>query len=173
MSAATGPDDGNGRAFQARDCWGHIGATFHRRITDNSGHLRSTDPAAQPALSVIIAGRPSTRVLSRTEGAKLKAGPGSGRAGKVWLALPRGTLQAWRCYREGRRRGPNSEPLVRSFGNTRTCAADGCDTQLSRYNPARCCYLHEGWDLEPVTRPRRRAPESPVAAATANDSPVD
>jgi hypothetical protein len=75
--------------------------------------------------------------------------------------------------REGTRRGPNSEPLVRSFGNTRTCAADGCDTQLSRYNPARCCYLHEGWDLEPVTRPRRRAPESPVAAATANDHAVD
>src|SRR5215211_4139094 len=67
MSAATGPDDGNGRAFQARDCWGHIGATFHRRVTDNSGHWRSTDLAAQPALSVIIAGRPSTRILSRTE----------------------------------------------------------------------------------------------------------
>jgi hypothetical protein len=75
--------------------------------------------------------------------------------------------------REGKRRGPNSEPPVRSFGNTRTCAADGCDTQLSRYNPARCCYLHQGWDLEPATRPGRRAPESPVAAATANDHPVD
>ena len=66
--------------------------------------------------------------------------------------------------REGKRRGPNAEPLVQSFGNTRTCAADGCDTQLSRYNPARCCYLHEGWDLERVTRPRRREAELPAAA---------
>ena len=61
---------------------------------------------------------------------------------------------------EGKRRGPNSEPLVRSFGNARTCAADGCGTQLSRYNPARCCYLHQGWDREPVTRPRRRTTQT-------------
>jgi len=61
---------------------------------------------------------------------------------------------------EGTRRAPNSEPLVRSFGNARTCAADGCATQLSRYNPARCCYLHRGWDREPVTRPRRRTTEA-------------
>lgn len=75
--------------------------------------------------------------------------------------------------RQGTRRGPNSDPLVRSFGNARTCAADGCNTQLSRYNPAPCCYRHQGWDREPVIRPRRRAPESPVAAATADDRPVD
>jgi hypothetical protein len=62
--------------------------------------------------------------------------------------------------REGQRRGPNSEPLVRSFGNARTCAADGCATQLSRYNPAHCCYLHQGWDREPVTRPRRRTTDT-------------
>jgi hypothetical protein len=74
---------------------------------------------------------------------------------------------------EGKRRGPNSEPLVRSFGSVRICAADGCRTQLSRYNPARCCYLHEGWDLEPVTRPRRRAAKLPVAAATGAEGPSD
>jgi hypothetical protein len=74
---------------------------------------------------------------------------------------------------EGKRRAPNAEPPVRSFGNTRTCAADDCDTQLSRYNPAPCCYLHEGWDLEPVTRPRRRAPKLPVAVATTDDRPAD
>jgi hypothetical protein len=45
-----------------------FGATFHPTDTDNSGHWRSTDPAAQPALSVIIAGRPSTRVLSHGGG---------------------------------------------------------------------------------------------------------
>ena len=37
-----------------------------------------------------------------------------------------------------------AEPLVRSFGKARTCAANGCDTQLSRYKPAPCCYLHKG-----------------------------
>src|SRR5215204_5021152 len=56
--------------------------------------------------------------------------------------------------REGKRRGPNSEPLVRSFGNARTCAADGCATQLSRYNPAHCCYLHHDWDVLTRARPR-------------------
>jgi hypothetical protein len=74
---------------------------------------------------------------------------------------------------EGKRRGPNSEPLVRSFGSVRTCAAAGCGAQLSRYNPARCCYLHQGWDLEPVTRPRRRRPKLPVAASTAEERPSD
>jgi hypothetical protein len=84
-----------------------------------------------------------------------------------------GDAASMAVLQDGKRRAPNAKPLVRSFGTTRTCAVDGCDTQLSRYNPALCCYLHEGWDLEPVTRPRRRAPESPVAAATADDRPVD
>jgi hypothetical protein len=90
FGVGAGPSLALDSAFQARD----IGATSHRKITDNSGHWRSTDPAAQPSLSVIIAGRPTSSTLSRTEGAKLKAGPGNGRAGKVSLALPRGTLQA-------------------------------------------------------------------------------
>ena len=90
FGVGAGPSLALDSAFQARD----IGATSHRKITDNSGYWRSTDPAAQPVLSVIIAGRPTSSTLSRTEGAKLKAGPGNGRAGKVSLALPRGTLQA-------------------------------------------------------------------------------
>jgi hypothetical protein len=56
----------------------------------------------------------------------------------------------------GKRRGPGAEPLVRVFGNARTCAADGCSTRLCRYNPARCCTTHQGWDQQQVTRPRRR-----------------
>jgi hypothetical protein len=71
------------------------------------------------------------------------------------------------------RRGPGSAPLVRSFGTTRTCAVDGCDTQLSRYNPASCCYRHQGWDLEPVTRPRRPVAPLPLAPATTDDHPFD
>jgi hypothetical protein len=55
----------------------------------------------------------------------------------------------------GKRRGPGAEPLVRVFGNARTCAADGCSTRLCRYNPARCCTIHQGWDQQQVTRPRR------------------
>ena len=27
----------------------------------------------------------------------------------------------------------------------RRCAAEGCDTRLSRYNPADTCNRHEGW----------------------------
>ena len=71
----------------------------------------------------------------------------------------------------GKRRAPGSEPLVRSFGKARTCAADGCTTQLSRYNPARCCSLHRGWDSEQVTR-RRRRPALPVAPASADVPPA-
>ena len=73
----------------------------------------------------------------------------------------------------GKRRAPNAEPPVRSFGDTRTCAADDCDTQLSQYNPAPYCYLHEGWDLEQKTRARRHAPESPLAPTTADDHSSD
>jgi hypothetical protein len=87
--------------------------------------------------------------------------------------LCRGDAPGMTVLREGRRRGPNSEPLVRSFGNARTCAADGCATQLSRYNPAPCCNLHQGWDLGQRTRPRRPAPESPLPPTTANDRPAD
>jgi hypothetical protein len=45
-----------------------VGATsgpLHRRITDNSGHWRSTSAAAQQLASAGITGHPTTRVLSR------------------------------------------------------------------------------------------------------------
>jgi hypothetical protein len=54
----------------------------------------------------------------------------------------------------GKRRGPGAEPLLRVFGSARTCAAEGCSTRLSRYNPARCCTIHQGWDQQRVIRPR-------------------
>jgi hypothetical protein len=84
----------------------------------------------------------------------------------------RGDAPHMTVLKEGRR-GPKSEPLVRSFGKARTCAANGCDTQLSRYNPAPCCYLHQGWDREQRTRGRRRVAELPVALTTADDPPLD
>ena len=54
-----------------------------------------------------------------------------------------------------RRRAPGADPAVRSFGAARTCAADGCETKLSRYNPDSYCSVHRGWDRQVVTRRRR------------------
>ncbi|HVD15358.1 MAG TPA: hypothetical protein VNK73_13060 [Actinomycetota bacterium] len=54
-----------------------------------------------------------------------------------------------------RRRAPGADPEVRSFGTARTCSADGCETQLSRYNPDSYCSVHRGWDRQVVTRRRR------------------
>jgi len=54
-----------------------------------------------------------------------------------------------------RRRPPGADPAVRSFGKARVCAADGCETTLSRYNPDDYCSLHRGWDKRIATRRRR------------------
>jgi hypothetical protein len=51
--------------------------------------------------------------------------------------------------------GPRRRPggaLVRA---ARTCAAEGCETRLSRYNPDSYCSVHRGWDRQVVTRRRR------------------
>jgi hypothetical protein len=54
-----------------------------------------------------------------------------------------------------RRRAPGADPVVRSFGSARTCAAEGCETKLSRYNPDSYCSVHRGWDRQVITRRRR------------------
>jgi hypothetical protein len=56
---------------------------------------------------------------------------------------------------KSRRRAPGADPEVRSFGTARTCSADDCETQLSRYNPDIFCSVHRGWDRQVVTRRRR------------------
>jgi hypothetical protein len=56
---------------------------------------------------------------------------------------------------KARRRAPGADPEVRSFGEARVCAADGCETQLSRYNPDSFCSVHRGWDRQVITRRRR------------------
>lgn len=69
-----------------------------------------------------------------------------------------------------RRRAPGADPEVRSFGKARVCAAEGCETKLSRYNPDAYCSVHRGWDKRVITRRRRaedeqedeREEESPV-----------
>jgi hypothetical protein len=58
-----------------------------------------------------------------------------------------------------RRRAPGADPEVRSFGKARVCAADGCETALSRYNPDDYCSLHRGWDKRIITRRRRAEDE--------------
>jgi hypothetical protein len=55
-----------------------------------------------------------------------------------------------------RRRAVGADAPIRSFGRRRVCAEPGCRVQLSSYNPAARCYPHNGWDLEPKFRPRRR-----------------
>jgi hypothetical protein len=47
--------------------WGHIGATSHPSVTDNTGHERPLKTPAQHLSSVSIAGPVTTLVLSRTE----------------------------------------------------------------------------------------------------------
>ena len=54
-----------------------------------------------------------------------------------------------------RRRAPGADPEVRSFGKARVCAAEGCETTLSRYNPDDYCSVHRGWDKRVITRRRR------------------
>jgi hypothetical protein len=54
-----------------------------------------------------------------------------------------------------RRRAPGADPAVRSFGAARTCAAEGCETRLSRYNPDSFCSVHRGWDRQVINRRRR------------------
>jgi hypothetical protein len=54
-----------------------------------------------------------------------------------------------------RRRAPGADPAVRSFGKARTCAAEDCETRLSRYNPDCFCSVHRGWDRQVITRRRR------------------
>jgi hypothetical protein len=56
---------------------------------------------------------------------------------------------------KSRRRAPGADPEVRSFGTERVCAADGCQTALSRYNPDTYCSVHRGWDRQVVRRQRR------------------
>jgi hypothetical protein len=60
---------------------------------------------------------------------------------------------------KARRRAPGADPEVRSFGEARVCAADGCETQLSRYNPDTFCSVHRGWDRQVITRRRRTGPD--------------
>jgi len=67
FGVGAGPSLALDSTFQARDPGATSGPHPIGRSRTTAGHWRSTDPAAQPSLSVIIAGRPISSTLSRTE----------------------------------------------------------------------------------------------------------
>jgi hypothetical protein len=71
----------------------------------------------------------------------------------------RETAAAGQLAAPTRRRAPGADPAVRSFGQARTCAAEDCETRLSRYNPDSFCSVHRGWDRQVITRRRRAEDE--------------
>jgi hypothetical protein len=64
------------------------------------------------------------------------------------LALGDGNKPNMIVLNNGKRRAAGLEPPVRVFDEARVCAADGCTTRPSRYSPASCCSLREGWDQQ-------------------------
>ncbi len=52
---------------------------------------------------------------------------------------------------------------VSAYGSGRICAAPGCDTLLSTYNPGLCCALHDGTCA--VTAPASASGRVPQANA--------
>ncbi len=55
--------------------------------------------------------------------------------------------------RPGNRGWTEGKRVIRSFGDDRICAAQGCDTKLSRYNPDNCCFAHRDQiPLRPLDR---------------------
>ena len=63
-----------------------------------------------------------------------------------------------------RRRAVGADVPVRSFGQSRS-DAPGCEVQLSSYNPAHRCYIHNGWDRQPGPAPAPLTPSQPLAAS--------
>jgi hypothetical protein len=108
---------------------------------------------------------PETHELEGPAGVNRPDATTASPTGGVWRGPGAFALLGWGndpsmvvLRRNGRRRAAGAEPMVRAFGETRTCAEDGCTAQLSRYNPARRCAIHQGWDRQRITRPRRRCP---------------
>jgi len=102
-----------------------------------AGHLTAADRTL-PGHPV----RPQDDVAAQDRTPQAADGQSADRSGSLQLPLP--FLKAGPAGGRLRRPSSAAEPLVRSFGKARTCAANGCDTQLSRYKPAPCCYLHKG-----------------------------
>jgi hypothetical protein len=102
-------------------------------------------------------GGPGRRQLTRRDHSE-SDWRGVWRGREEFALLGRGNNPSMVVLRRNGRRAAGAEPMVRAFGETRTCAEDGCTARLSRYNPARCCAIHQGWDQQETTRMRRRRP---------------
>jgi hypothetical protein len=110
-----------------------------RAPTESTSTTREEDPAGVT--------RPDATTATPTGG--VWRGPGE-------FACLVGEQSEHGCaMRNGRCAPPAPDPVVRAFGETRTCANDGCTTRLSRYNPAQRCAIHQGWDQQEKTRTRQ------------------
>jgi hypothetical protein len=87
------------------------------------------------------------------------------RARPAGVARPNGVCPGWAgndasmvmLRRIGRRRAAGAGPMVRAFGEPEPAPRTAAPPS-SRYNPARRCAIHQGWDRQRVTRPRRPHP---------------
>ena len=87
------------------------------------------------------------------------------RARPAGVARPKGVCPGWAgndasmvmLRRIGRRRAAGVGPMVRAFGEPEPAPRTAVPPS-SRYNPARRCAIHQGWDRQRVTRPRRPHP---------------
>jgi hypothetical protein len=72
------------------------------------------------------------------------------------------------CSGHGARSSARADECPPTFGAGRVCAAPGCETLLSSYNPGSVCCLHsKGWTAErPAVRRPRRVDERPELAGT-------
>ena len=59
---------------------------------------------------------------------------------------------------------------VAVFGRGRVCAASGCETRLSQYNPSAYCVIHE--PLPERRPPKHSKPESRPAESRTCDNPL-
>ena len=63
----------------------------------------------------------------------------------------------------------NPDDRPRTYGAGRVCAADGCDTVLSSYNPSSVCCLHsQGWTLHRGSVERHAAGRPELIGACQN-----
>jgi hypothetical protein len=120
-----------------------------------SGHAQPAEPNHRDQHH--MGGGPSGRQPTRCDHSEADR-RGVWRGREEFALLGWGNNPSMVVLRRNGRRAAGAEPMVRAFGETRTCAEDGCTARLSRYNPAQRCAIHQGWDRQEVTRPRRRRP---------------
>jgi len=149
----------------------HPQPSRHGGLLGRAGAVRADATAAQPGRQLTARRSPgpgSTAPLRAGWRGPLHNRPDATTAsptGGLWRGREEFALLGWgnnpsmvMLRRNGRRSDAIAGTIVRAFGETRTCAEDACTARLSRYNPARHCAIHQGWDGQEVPLPRRRRP---------------